>query len=58
MTLYKLKSKHNLIFLKYKPFFTYLNVLFKILISISDIFMFLTLKQKIKLYFKKLREYF
>jgi hypothetical protein len=57
VVLYKLKSKYNLIFLKYKLFFIYLNVPFKILINISNILIFPIFKRKIKAYFKRLREY-
>jgi hypothetical protein len=48
--LLKLKRIYNLNFFKFKPFFTYLAALFKVLI-------YLTLKQKLKSSYKRIREY-
>ena len=57
VVLCELESRFNLIFLKYKPLSTYLNVPSKIPISISGVLVFSILKQKIRARFRRLREY-
>ena len=49
---------YNIIFIKYKPLFTYLAILYKILISINKVLIYFIFKRKIKEYFKRLRNYF
>jgi hypothetical protein len=49
---------YNIIFIKYKPLFTYLLILYKILISANKVLIYFIFKKKIKEYFKKLRNYF
>jgi hypothetical protein len=44
-------------FLKYKPIFTYLDALSKILINTYKVLIYLTLKQKIKERYRQTREY-
>jgi hypothetical protein len=46
--LLKLKRIYNLNFLKFKPFFTYLTTLFKVLTSAYRVFIYLMLKRKLK----------
>jgi hypothetical protein len=44
----QLKRIYNLVFLKYKLLFTYLEVLLEVLTSIAGILIFLTIKRSIK----------
>jgi hypothetical protein len=55
--LLKLKRIYNLNFLKFKPFFTYLAALFKVLTSAYKVLIYLTLKRKLKSSYKRTREY-
>jgi len=55
--LIKIKRIYKVNFLKYKPIFTYLNALFKILISAYRVLIYLTLKQKIKERYRQIKEY-
>jgi hypothetical protein len=55
--LLKLKRIYNFNFLKFKPFFTYLITLFKVLISAYRVFIYLTLKRKLKSSYKRIKEY-
>jgi hypothetical protein len=55
--LLKLKRIYNLNFLKFKPFFTYLTTLFKVLTSACGVFIYLMLKRKLKSSYKRIREY-
>jgi hypothetical protein len=57
VVLCELESRHNLIFLEYKPLSTYLNVPSEIPISASGVFMFPTLERKIRPSFRRSREY-
>ena len=57
MVLCELESRHNLIFLEYKPLSTYLNVPSEIPTSASGVFMFPTLERKIRPSFRRSREY-
>jgi hypothetical protein len=55
--LLKLKRIYNLNFLKFKPFFTYLAALFKVLISAYKVLIYLTLKRNLKSKYKRIKEY-
>jgi hypothetical protein len=55
--LLKLKHIYNLNFLEFKPFFTYLTTLFKVLISAYKVLIYLTLKRKLKSSYKRIKEY-
>jgi hypothetical protein len=44
----QLKRIYNLVFLKYKPLFTYLKVLSEVLISIAKILIFPTIERSVK----------
>jgi hypothetical protein len=44
IVLLKFKRIYNFNFFKYKPFFTYLTTLFKVLISAYKVLIYLTLK--------------
>jgi hypothetical protein len=55
--LLKLKCIYNFNFFKYKPFFTYLAILFKVLISGYKVLIYPTLKRKLKSKYKRIREY-
>jgi len=49
----QLKRIYNLVFFKYKPLFTYLEVLTEILTSIRGILIFLTINRSIKIRFRR-----
>jgi hypothetical protein len=55
--LLKLKRIYNLNFFKFKPFFTYLAALFKAPTSACKVLIYLTLKQKLKSSYKRIKEY-
>jgi hypothetical protein len=55
--LLKLKYIYNFNFFKYKPFFTYLITLFKVLISAYKVFIYPILKWKLKSKYKRINEY-
>jgi hypothetical protein len=57
VTLIKLTRKYNLVFIKFKPLFTYLSVLLSILTSAADILMYLTIKQLVKKGFQRSYNY-
>jgi hypothetical protein len=52
-----MKRVYNIVFIEYKPLFTYLNTLFKVLISVKDVLIYLTLKRKVKESFKRSKKY-
>ena len=49
---------YNIVFIKYKPLLTYLNTLSIILININNVFIYFTLKWKVKESFKRSKKYF
>jgi hypothetical protein len=55
--LLKLKCIYNFNFLKFKPFFTYLTTLFKVLISAYKVLIYPILKRKLKSSYKRIKEY-
>jgi hypothetical protein len=57
ITLIKLTRKYNLVFIKFKPLFTYLSVPLSILTSAVSILIYLTIKQSVKKGFQRSRDY-
>jgi hypothetical protein len=55
--LLKLKRIYNLNFLEFKPFFTYLATLSKVLTSAYRVLIYPTLERKLKSSYKRIREY-
>jgi hypothetical protein len=53
----KLTRKYNLVFIKFKPLFTYLSVLLSILTNAAGIFMYLTIKRLVKRGFQRFCDY-
>jgi hypothetical protein len=54
----QLKRIYNLVFLEFKPLFTYFKVLPEILTSIVGILMFPTIERSVRAKFRHLRDYF
>jgi hypothetical protein len=57
VTLIKLIRKYNLVFIEFKPLFTYLSVFLSILINATEILMYLTIKQLVKKGFQRFYNY-
>jgi hypothetical protein len=57
VTLIKLTRKYNLVFIEFKPLFTYLSVLLNISTSAADILIYLTIKRLVKKGFQRSRDY-
>ena len=54
----QLKRIYNLVFLEFKPLFTYFKVFPEILTSIARILIFLIIKRSVRARFRPLRDYF
>jgi hypothetical protein len=54
----QLKRIYNLVFLKYKLLFTYLEVLSEVLTSIARILIFPTIKRSVRRRFRQSRDFF
>jgi hypothetical protein len=57
VTLIKLTRKYNLVFIEFKPLFTYLNVFLSILTSAAGILIYLTIKRLIRRGFQRFCNY-
>jgi hypothetical protein len=57
VTLIKLTRKYNLVFIEFKPLFTYLSVLSSISISAISILMYLTIKRLVRRGFQRSCDY-
>jgi hypothetical protein len=52
-----MKRVHNVIFIEYKPLFTYSNALSEMLISARGVLIYPTLERKVKESFKRSKKY-